>query len=198
MGDPLSPVICMTVCGYHEHKYTNSWSAGLPGHTRFCRYMDDVYMITTLPDDKVDVLTKDYTERCYPKCLELEDTDPKHYLETEVIVNDDDISIKHWTKNYEHLKAHGQQLFYTHQHSASYGPMHTKRGAIIGTWTRMMSNCNNDALLGKSIEEKMSEFKHLGYGTHIMNKTMDYMHKKTGHHMWRSFQKNKKRNTDKW
>ena len=61
---------------------------------------------------------------------------------------------------------------------------HNKRGAMIGTWTRMADNSNDDTLLRESVQEKIMEFQTLQYPKKYIAKTLKYMHKKTKQKVW--------------
>ena len=61
---------------------------------------------------------------------------------------------------------------------------HNKRGAMIGTWTRMSDNSNDDALLLEAIQEKIMEFQKIQYPKKYIAKTLKYMNKKTQREVW--------------
>ena len=81
----------------------------------------------------------------------------------------------------------GSQYFYKHQHFHSYTTNHSKRGALIGTWTRMQDNTMDDSHLQTCIQEKMLELSTLSYPHKYVQHTLQYMHKKTGNHAWLAF-----------
>ena len=61
---------------------------------------------------------------------------------------------------------------------------HNKKGAMIGTWTRMKDNSNDNALLHEAIHEKVMEFTALQYPKKYIAKTLKYMYKKTQQEVW--------------
>ena len=105
-------------------------------------------------------------------------------LECNTIIDGSGIKIKHWNKNLTHLKSCGKQYYFKHQKFHSYTMDHNKRGAMIGTWTRMADNSNDDTLLRESVQEKIMEFQTLQYPKKYIAKTLKYMHKKTKQKVW--------------
>ena len=114
----------------------------------------------------------------------LERTEDDEYLECKTIVDGKQIKIKHWNKNLKSLNECGKQYYYKHQHFNSYTVDHNKRGAMIGTWTRMQDNSNDDTLLLEAIQEKVMELHHLQYPKKYIAKTLKYMNKKTKREVW--------------
>ena len=138
MGDPLSPAICIATCAMFEMSWFDKLTIENKEHLHIKRYLDDIYMVAD--KNKIPTIaeiTRSISEDCYPKCLELESTPDDEYLECKVFTDHSSIYIQHWNKNHDHIKSHGTQKHYKHQHYDSYTTAHTKRGALIGTWTRM-------------------------------------------------------------
>ena len=124
-------------------------------------------------------------EKCYTEFLSLEKTDSSTYLDYTIGKGADGLlTTQHFNKNLKSLLQDNKQHFYTHQHFGSYGPAHVKRGALIGTWTRIHNNCSNEMLMKDSISQKLSELKVLGYTQKQMLKTLTHMTKKTKSAVW--------------
>ena len=131
-----------------------------------------------------DDILRSFVDGCYPSCLELEETAPDEYLECKVTVERNEIKMKHWNKNECSINTHGKQYYFKQQHFHSYTSNHSKRGALIGTWTRMQDNSNDDDNLHMSIMEKMKELRLLEYTDRYVNRTLRYMAKKTKSNVW--------------
>ena len=131
-----------------------------------------------------DDLIHDFVTNCYPKCLELEETKHDEYLECKAIVDGHKINICHWNKNHAHLQSHGTQYYFKHQHMHSYTTDHSKRGALIGTWTRVQDNCNDQSLMATAVMQKCDELRTLGYTAQYIQNTLRYMHKKHKSNDW--------------
>ena len=185
MGDPLSPAICIATCAYVEMTWFNSLPPETQKQVRFTRYLDDIYMVankTGIP--RYNELIKDFLSNCYPSCLELEETPNDEYLECKIHVEKHQLHLQHWNKNHEYIVATGQQYYLKQQHYHSYTTDHCKRGALIGTWTRMRDNCNTNVCLHTAIQQKRLELHTLGYPRKYVNKTLKYMHGKTKDTTW--------------
>ena len=167
MGDPLSPAICIGTCAYMEMEWFDNLPPKIKTCTRFTRYLDDIYMIADKNKiENFDNFLIDFTKGCYPSCLELKETKNDEYLECKTIIDGNSIKMKHWNKNLTHLRSCGKQYYFKHQKFHSYTMDHNKRGAMIGTWTRMADNSNDDTLLREAVQEKIMEFQYfftLGY-----------------------------------
>ena len=100
MGDPLSPAICIGTCAHLEAK----WFDGLPSdwqtQVRFTRYLDDIFMVANGAAIDIKQLEEDFTGKCYPTCLKLEDTEHDRYLECKTHVVGPAVEIQHWNKNH--------------------------------------------------------------------------------------------------
>ena len=90
----------------------------------------------------------------------------------------------HWNKNHRHIMSMGAQYFYKHQHFHSYTTKHSKRGALIGTWTRMQDNTMDGYDLQTCIQEKILELDALSYPRKYVQHTLKYMLKKTNDDVW--------------
>ena len=109
------------------------------------------------------------------------------WMVTDPVTHDDQLRIHHWNKNHKHMICSGSQYFYKHKHFHSYTTNHSKRGALIGTWTRMQDNTMDDSHLQTCIQEKMLELSTLSYPHKYVQHTLQYMHKKTGNRAWLAF-----------
>ena len=192
MGDPMSPALCIGSCAYLEMKWFESLPANIQPHVKFTRYLDDIFMIANIgqngiPESDFLALKKEFTENCYPPCLELEETPHDEYLECKVQTEGNVITTRHWNKNLTHMIATGKQHYYKHQHFGSHTTNHSKRGALIGTWTRMSDNTNTTEGLHMAICEKMFELNELKYPKKYVLKTLKYMHNKTKEEIWSRF-----------
>ena len=117
--------------------------------------------------------------------VELEKTKDDEYLECKVnISGNNHIFIKHWNKNESYITDIGKQYYYKQQHFHSYTTNHSKRGALIGTWTRMLNNTNDHERLHHSIVEKIQELQTLQYPLKYVNNILKYMTKKTKLDVW--------------
>jgi hypothetical protein len=186
MGDPLSPAICIGTLAVFEKR----WFDGLPEckrkHVRFTRYIDDIFMLANEKGlDNLEDFMKHFEKKCYPNSLCLERTPAEYFLECEVGIDlDNNLTIQHWNKNQESIETTGKQKYLKHQHFGSYTPTQTKKGALIGTWTRMEYNTNQDILLEHSIRGKMEELKLLHYPLKHVLRTLANMHTKLGRDVW--------------
>ena len=99
-------------------------------------------------------------------------------------MGDGTIRMKHWNKNAKSIYHDGKQYYYKHQHFRSYSTNHNKRGALIGTWTRMQNNTNDDGSLQEAVAEKLMELTQLEYPQRYLSKTLRYMHTKTRSNVW--------------
>ena len=106
------------------------------------------------------------------------------YLECKATIEQGEIKMKHWNKNESFITIYGKQYYYKQQHFHSYTTSHSKRGALIGTWTRMQDNSNDDDKLHTSIVEKVKELNLLQYTDRYVNNTLKYMAKKTKSDVW--------------
>ena len=134
-----------------------------------------------------DEFLNDFKKRCYPSALILDDeTDGGEYLECKIKVASQgkQLVIYHWNKNHSCMASQGSQYYYKHQHFHSYTTNHSKRGALIGTWTRMQDNTMNNSDLNKCVREKLVELNSLSYPFGYIHDTLVYMHKKTGNDAW--------------
>ena len=109
----------------------------------------------------------------------MEETKDDEYLECKIVVNGSRLNIYHWNKNHVHLQSNGAHYYLKHQHMHSYTTDHSKRGALIGTWTRVQDSSNNSSLMATAISQKCEELKTLGYTSKYVQNTLRYMHKKT-------------------
>ena len=185
MGDPLSPAICIATCAYVEMTWFDSLPAEVKPHARFTRYLDDIYMVankTGIPN--YEDFIQDFISKCYPACLELEETPNDKYLECKTDVQGNRINVQHWNKNHTHIMETGRQHYFKQQHFHSYTTDHCKRGALIGTWTRMNENTNTKDGLRLAINQKSLELDILQYPHRYVKKTLRYMHDKTQNEVW--------------
>ena len=144
----------------------------------FDRYLDDIFLITNgLLAEEVANLELNFETNCYPKCLVLEKTGADEFLEMKVRVDEDEIHIRHWNKNAEHMTAHGKQRYFKHQHNDSYSCPRAKRGALVGTWTRVMDNTNVEDLK-PILDEKVTELQGLNYSLNTIKKSLCHMQRK--------------------
>ena len=187
MGDPLSPAICIATCAHMEMRWYDNLPKEIQEQVRFTRYLDDIFMIANRKaiGDFESFITK-FTNECYPACLILEETNDDEYLEckTKISSSGNEVQIAHWNKNYAHMMGGDGQYFYKHQHFDSYTTNHSKRGALIGTWTRMQDNSNSDEGLEQSVREKTFELQSLGYPDRYITNTLKYMFNKTHKDVW--------------
>ena len=178
MGDPLSPAMCIATCAMHEMDWMATLPEKMKERVNFDRYLDDIFLITNglTPKELVD-LEKNFEANCYPKCLVLEKTGADEFLEMKVMVDKDGIQIRHWNKNADHIAEHGTQRYFKHQHNDSYSCPRAKRGALVGTWTRVMDNTNVDDLK-KILDEKVTELQGLNYSLGTIKKSLCHMQRK--------------------
>ena len=94
--------------------------------------------------------------------------------------------MQHWNKNHAHIKRNQHQYYYKQQHFDSHAADHNKRGALIGTWTRMRDNTNDDTLLLEAIQQKFLELRILGHPKGHIAKTLAHMRNRTGSGVWTS------------
>ena len=185
MGDPMSPAMCIGTCAYIEMQWFDSLPADVKPHIRFTRYLDDIFMVANRSNiQNYDELVDSFVKRCYPSCLELEETNSNEYLECKVVVNGSKLNIYHWNKNHIHMQSNAQQYYYKGQHMQSYTTDQSRRGALIGTWTRVQDNSNNSTLMSTAILQKCDELRTLSYTTRYIKNTLRYMHKKTKSNHW--------------
>ena len=187
MGDPMSPAICIATCAHIEMKWFDTLPNDIKPHVRFTRYLDDIYMIANVNGiQDYDGFLTEFTHHCYPSCLVLKETPDDEYLEckTKITARGNQLQSCHWNKNHEHILSMKSQYFHKHQHFHSYTTNHSKRGALIGTWTRMKDNTMDDYDLQTCIREKILELNTLSYPYKYVQHTLKYMHKKTGNDAW--------------
>ena len=136
--------------------------------------MDDIFAIK-IKDPETDAMIENYTKSfeeggCYPKPLKLTNDDNSHFLECEVLTNNNNdmlqINFKHWNKN----RGLDKQLFYKGKSWHSSDSLHTKRGALIGTYIRMDRNTSDLELYKQAKTEKRLELLTLGYPINFIKK----------------------------
>ena len=178
MGDPLSPAMCIATCAMHEMDWMQTLPEQLKNKVSFDRYLDDIFLITNgVKGKELEDLELNFENNCYPKCLVLEKTSADEFLEMKVRVDGDEIQIRHWNKNAEHIAAHGKQRYFKHQHNDSYSCPRAKRGALVGTWTRMIDNTNVEDLR-TILDEKVVELQGLNYSLDTIKKSLCHMQRK--------------------
>jgi hypothetical protein len=188
MGDPLSPAICIATCTYFENKWFNTLSKTEKENIFFCRYMDDIHMVTdsaTIPS--LENVAKDFETKCYPNSLVLESTDAAIFLECTLATDPSTnrILLSHNNKNHTHITSFGKQRYYKQQDYKSYTSHRVQRGTLIGLWTRMMHNSNDDSLLHTKINERIREMLHtLHYPTSPIICTLTHMLQKHKTLVW--------------
>ena len=101
---------------------------------------------------------------CYPQPLKLTNDDDSHYLEVEVVRDNPvdsgntlPIQFVHWNKN----KGLQKQKYYKGKSWHSIDSINTKRGALIGTYTRIDRNTSNKTLYQEALEEKKKELENM-------------------------------------
>ena len=117
---------------------------------------------------------------CYPPCLQLKDTDGGEYLDTRIEQKNGKLSIKHWNKNEDAILRTGKQRYLKHQHHYSYNSPQAKKGALIGTWTRIDNSTMENVDLLEAVQTKIKELKTLKFPLKKVIGTLTHMHKKNG------------------
>ena len=172
MGDPLSPPIAIITCAWFEKLWAERQTNFTNNHFKTLRYLDDIIAISSFHDhhtiSKNCVITE-FKNNCYPEPLTLKATDPKYYLECEIINNQE---VRHFNKNASHIDTHNTQLFYKLPHYHSYTPTLIKMGTMMGEFSRILTNCETPQGFLFAGEQKINEFKLLQYPTNFIKRTL--------------------------
>ena len=75
--------------------------------------------------------------------------------------------------------------------TATQHHVHVKRGALIGTWTRMVRNTTDFQTLKESVREKVRELQTIGYDRRNIWRTLECMREKTKMEIWREILREK-------
>ena len=92
----------------------------------------------------------------------------------------------HWNKNEEQIQAGKSQRYLKHQNYYSYTSHNTKKGALIGTWTRIQTSTMHKEDLLDAVVMKSKELHALHYPKKKILRSLAYMHKKHQGDQWDS------------
>ena len=83
-------------------------------------------------------------------------------------------------KSEETISRTGRQRYPKHQHHYSYNGSQAKKGALIGTWTRIDNSTMEEKDLFEAVWTKIMELKTLKFPLKKVMGTLTHMHRKTG------------------
>ena len=107
-------------------------------------------------------------------------------MDTKITTKDGLLSITHWNKNEEQIQAGKSQRYLKHQNYYSYTSHNTKKGALIGTWTRIQTSTMHKEDLLDAVVMKSKELYALHYPKKKILRSLAYMHKKHQGDLWDS------------
>ena len=152
-------------CAWMEREWLRTIPDDMKEKFAMGRFMDDICMlIDTNSSYDWEAFKRDFrASLCYMPPLKLEDAAQDTFLETFLDVQRSNVEWRLKNKNEGAHNSVPVTVFFNHQHYDSYGPVHMKRGAVIGVLKKMKKLCSSEAQQQRSLEAKKQELANLNY-----------------------------------
>ena len=197
MGGFISSAEAICMCAYSEHTWLSSLTS-LGQRLTAIRYMDD--LLAFISFDRLSLQSKREAEKlrdalqskCYPPPLTLKAEDLitrnnkfcLRFLEAEVTVTNNHISVSHYNKNIQHLLEHNRQKFKNIQAANSFSPKTSKIGVIFSRVLcidALTPDLHNKV---KAVGLFFLELRFLGYTSRTLQKVCWKMYQRTSSRVW--------------
>jgi hypothetical protein len=189
----LSTAEAIATCVHAEHVWHSSLGVDAM-FIRVLRYVDDLIGVAVFNDKnaasqlRAQTLVRQLQTTCYPDGLVLQQEQFHNqsvvFLEANVHVSRNKITVSHHSKNIQHIRDTGSQKFYTMQCSNSFSSRNSKRGVLISRLIAISSNSPCSTSLLSAVKNLFHETSTLGYGNRIQRQACARMYRVSHNDIW--------------